>query len=64
MAFFNNLDEDASFLMAVPPDAEQIMKEREVIQSELNALLARQLSDKSLNNQGVSQLVKLFNFDQ
>ena len=66
MAFFNNVDEEASFLHRVPDEAqlESVMMERRRLQDQLETMLQRQLTDKSLNNQVVGQLVKLFHYDQ
>ncbi len=66
MAFFNNVDEEASFLHRVPDEAqlESVMMERRRLQDQLETMLQRQLTDKSLNNQVVGQLVKLFQYDQ
>jgi mono/diheme cytochrome c family protein len=62
MAFFNNVDEEASFLHRVPDEAqlESVLMERRRLQDQLETMLQRQLTDKSLNNQVVGQLVKLF----
>ena len=66
MAFFNNVDEEASFLHRVPDEAqlESVLMERRRLQDQLETMLQRQLTDKSLNNQVVGQLVKLFHYDQ
>ncbi|MEC8718842.1 MAG: PSD1 and planctomycete cytochrome C domain-containing protein, partial [Verrucomicrobiota bacterium] len=66
MAFFNNVDEEASFLHRVPDEAqlESVLMERRRLQDQLETMLQRQLTDKSLNNQVVGQLVKLFQYDQ
>lgn len=66
MAFFNNADEEASFLHRVPDEAqlESVKMERRRLQDQLETILQRQLTDKSLNNQVVGQLVKLFQYDQ
>lgn len=62
-AFFNNMDEDASFLSDNPNNAESILNERVGIAEKLDQMLSRQITDKNLNNQTVGLLGKLFNFD-
>ena len=62
-AFFNNMDEDASFLSDNPNNAESILNERVGIAEKLDQMLSRQIIDKNLNNQTVGLLGKLFNFD-
>ena len=62
-AFFNNMDEDASFLSDKPSNAESILNERYGIAKKLDQMLSRQITDKNLNNQTVGLLGKLFNFD-
>lgn len=63
MAYFDNMDFDASFLSEAPHDAHAILKERATMREQLEDMLQRQVHDKNLNNQTVGQLVKLFRFD-
>ncbi|XOV70274.1 MAG: PSD1 and planctomycete cytochrome C domain-containing protein [Verrucomicrobiota bacterium] len=63
VAYFNNMDFDASFLTEAPEGADAILKERATLQDQLQDMLQRQVHDKNLNNQTVGQLVKLFRFD-
>ena len=63
VAYFNNMDFDASFLSRAPDDKASILTERAAMRDQLEDMLQRQVHDKNLNNQTVGQLVKLFRFD-
>lgn len=62
-AFFNNADMAADFLVDTPADAEQLRQQRSKQWVTLSDLLAKQVENKSLNNQAQSALGKLRNFD-